>query len=339
MGGTVKKIGKTVKRAGLAVATGGLSEWTHGRDAFGLQTGIRAVTGQKDAPNLPGINGGQDPAELLAQTGGAPVLANLAMGVDPEDALAGYFGKNKQDGSWNEFLGTLNQKDLDAIHSVHGQLTTISKNRDLRQQAVDKVIADFPNIAQQAAQDRAKAGGEFDEVTKGAMQQALGDTAAKYAAGGGLSSGAANEAFARVGNENALKKLDYMGDREQFSYNTKLNEMNTRLVEVNALRDFQNTMLGGKMQQGFSAQQANLQRQLQGSMANAEMANQQRLADQQSSNAMLGSLGSLGGTILGASLLGPAGAMAGGSLGGGLFGGGSSPKVRSSSYDSYSGRA
>lgn len=269
--------------------------------------------GREGAANLTGFNGGLSPTDLLSQTGGAPLLANIGMGVNAEDALAGYFGKSKQDGSWEEFLGTLSQKDLDSVNAVHGQLTKIQSNRDLRQKAVEGVMADFPNVAAEAAKARANAGGEFDEVTKGYMQQALNNTASKFAAGGNLSSGAANEAFARVGAEQGMNKLNYMGDREQFAYNDKLNGFNMRLGEVNALRDFQNTMLGGGIQQGFSAQQANLQRQFQGQQANAEMANQKYLSDQASKNAMFGALGSLGGSIIGA-----------GMLGGSLFG---SPKV------------
>jgi hypothetical protein len=258
---------------------------------------------------------------MLAQTGGASLLANIAMGVDPEDALAGYFGKSKSDGSWEKFLGTLNQKDFDAINSVHGTVSTIQKDRNLRQQAVENVIKDFPNLAKNAAKARQEAGGEFDEVTKGYMSQALGDAAAKYNLGGNLSSGAANEAFSRVGNENAMKKLDYMGGREQNQYNMDSQVMNARLGEVNALRDFQNTMLTGQVSQGFSAQQANLQRQFQGQAMNAEMANQQRLSDQASSNSMFSSLGSLAGTAIGAYFGGPMG----GAIGGSLFG---SPKVK-----------
>lgn len=322
MGGAAKKVTKAVGQTFSNPVRGLTAIGTMGTSELARRSGIPIASqlarlpetasdsllgtrfGRQGAADLPGINGGQDPATLLAQTGGAPVLANIGMGVKPEDALAGYFGKSTKDGSWEQFLGTLNQKDLDSINSVHGQLTSIQQNRDLRQKAVDKVIADYPNLAANAAQDRAKAGGEFDDVTKQYMQQALGTAAAKYGANGGLNSGAANEAFAKVGADNAMNKLSYMGDREQYSYNTGLNVLNTRLADVNALRDFQNTMLGQGVQQGFSAQQANLQRQFQGQMQNADMANQQRLSDQNSKNALFGALGSVGGSFLGASMLG-----------------------------------
>ena len=310
-GGVFKKLGNTVGDA-LTLGTAGLSK------------------GKPGAPNLVNTNG-MSPTDMLAQSGGAPLLANIAMGVDPEEALAGYFGKSKADGSWEEFLGTVNEKDFASINSTFGQLKTIQGSRELRQKAVDNVMADFPNVAKQAAQARMEAGGEFDEVTKGYMQQALSDTAARYGFGGNLSSGAANEAFSKVGAGMAMNKLDYMGQREQNKYQQESNVMNARLAEVNALRDFQNTMLGGQINQGFSAQQANLQRQMQGQMFNAEQMNQQRLSDQASKNSMFGAVGSLAGTAIGAYFGGPFGAAAGGSMGGSLFGS-PSPKVSTPSF-------
>jgi hypothetical protein len=336
MGKSIKKAFSNPIRGLTAIGTFGTSELARRSNIPGLNQMARLPEtasdsllgtrfGRQGAADLPSAPGGQSPTDLLTSTGGAPLLANIAMGVDPVDALAGYFGKSKKDGSWEEFLGTLSQNDLDKVNAVNGQLTTIQSDRKLRQTAVDKVIADFPNIATFAAQERAKSGEEFDSVTKGYMDQALQGTAAKFAAGGNLSSGAMNEAVARVGAEQGMAKLGFMGEREGFAYNTKLNEMNTRLAEVNALRDFQNTMMGQGVQQGFSAQQANLQRQFAGQQQNAEMANQQRMSDQASSNAMFGAIGSLGGTILGGSM--------GGMLGGSLFGS-TSPKTTTPGYKS-----
>jgi hypothetical protein len=349
MGKSIKQTFSNPIRGLTAVSTFGGSELARRSKIPGLnqlarlpETASDSILGtrygRQGAQDLQGFNGGQNPAELLAQTGGAPLLANIAMGVDPQDALAGYFGKSKQDGSWEEFLGTLSQADLDRVNSVHGQLNTIQKDRTLRQKAVDSVIADFPNLAKNAAQARAQAGGEFDEVTRGYMEQALGQTAAKYAAGGGLSSGAANQAFAKTGADMAMQKLDFMGQREQNQYNMDANVLNTRLAEVNALRDFQNTMLGGGIQQGFSAQQANLQRQFQGQQFNAGLQEQRYQADQQGKNALFGALGSLGGSFLGAKMLG-------GSMGTNLFGS-PAPKLttnnllqpKTAGLDGYGGR-
>lgn len=338
MGGGIKNVVSSVGRGVSGVLTLGGSEIARNNlpasnplnqvlQAPGtiFTGGMSRPEGKQGAADLPGFNGGQDPTTLLAQTGGASLLANIAMGVAPQDALAGYFGKSTKDGSWDQFKSTLNQKDLDALNSVNDQVTTIQSTRDLRQQAVDKVMQDFPNLAKNAAQARQDAGGEFDDATKGAMQQALGQTAAKYAANGGISSGAANEAFARVGNDNALSKLNYMDQRGQNQYQMDSQVMNSRLGEVNALRDFQNTMLQGQVGQGFSAQQANLQRQFQGQMQQSDMANQRQIANQNSSNGMFNALGSLAGTAAGAYFGGPLGAGLGGSVGGSGFG--SNPKL------------
>jgi hypothetical protein len=173
------------------------------------------------------------------------------------------------------------------------------------------VIEDFPNITAKVAQERAASGQEFDQVTQQYMKQALDQTASKYAAGGRLSSGAANEAFAKVGGDYGLQKLDYMGQREavaqQRETQNQILPWQARLAEVNALRDFQNTMLTGKASEGFNAAQANL-----GRIANADsqntMAYNQRLFQEQQSkdattNAMFGALGSLGGSYLGGAML------------------------------------
>ncbi len=306
---------------------------------LGNQMGVtRSMFPDKAAP-MAAAPGGQSPTELLASTGGAPVLANIAMGVDPEEALAGFFGKSTRDGSWAEFLQNADQKDFDAIHAVHGQLTTIQQNTELRNKAVQAVINDYPNITAKIAQDRMASGQEFDDVTKGYMEKALGQTAAKFAAGGALSSGAANEAFAHTGADMALSKLDYMGSRESASRLDNMTGFNARLGEVNALRDFQNTMLGQAQAQGFSAAQANLGRIQQGNIASADFANRQNMADQQGQNAMMGSLGSLAGTVIGGYFGGPAGAAAGSRLGGEV--GGSfnqnAPKTYTTSYGKVMG--
>jgi hypothetical protein len=175
------------------------------------------------------------------------------------------------------------------------------------------------------AAESQRAGAEYDSSMKQYVDQALGKTAAQFAAGGSLSSGAMNEAAAKVGAEFGRDRLEYttgMG-RDLF---------NTRLAEVNALRDFQNTLLTGQIQQGFSAQQANLQRQFQGQSANADAANQRSLADQQSKNALFGALGSVGGTVIGAYFGGPMGAAVGSQLGGNLFGS-STPRLNTSALN------
>lgn len=265
---------------------------------------------KRQKPNLATMQGGQSPTDLLANTGGAPVLANIILGVDPEEALAGFLGIPR-----NQISETLSEKDLNIYNQTLGQLKSIQSNRQIRDQAVQKVIDDYPNLMQQTAQARAQAGVEFDDVTKGYMKQALEGAAARLNTGAGISSGAANEAFSRVGGEMGLQRLGYQGEREATDYSQRLAGFNARLGEANALRDFQNTMLQSKVQEGFSANQANLGRIQQTQLFNAGAANDRALAQQQGKNAMWGALGSLGGAAIGGMLGGPPGAAAGSSLG------------------------
>ena len=332
MGKQIKQTFSNPIRGLTAIGTMGTSELARkiggpigALAALPENVGKKFGIGSTRVGSAPTVAGGQSAIEMLTQSGGAPLLSNIALGGNIDDALAGYLGvrdaaalKYALDG--HVYETEFDPGDIEKIQVVRKQLQSIQQNRELRQQAVDKVIADFPNIAKQAAQARMQAGEEFDSVTKGYMDQALKGTAAKFAAGGGLSSGAMNEAIARVGAEQGMQRLGFQGEREQFAYGQGLNEYQNRLAEVNALRDFQNTMLGGGIQQGFSAQQANLQRQFQGQMANAEMANQRSLADQQSKNAMLGALGGLAGSILG-----PVGTAFGSQIAGSMFG---SPRPR-----------
>ena len=311
MGKSVKKAFSNPIRAATTIGTFGTSELA--RKVPGINNALSSIEnqfgfGNPTAPRL--MMNGQNPADLLAQTGGAPLLANIAMGVDIDDTLAGYLGLNKMEmlDALNGQATNINDQDLRAIQNVRNQLTTIQKDRTLRQKAVDQVVQDFPNIVQQNMKTY---GDQFDKEMKSYVDQALQGTAARFAAGGNLSSGAANEAFARVGAENAMNKLNY-------SNSNAVRDASLRLAEVNALRDFQNTMLTGQVSQGFSAQQAQLQRQFQGNMFNTEQMNQAQQQDQASKNALFGSVGSLVGTYIGGKALGAAN----------LFG--STPKVTSS---------
>ncbi len=344
MCGAAKAVGNAFSnpiRAATAIGTFGTSELARktpiGNAVFSapekLANGLLGTKyGTGGVGDMAAAPGGLSNPDLLAQTGGAPVLANIAMGVAPKDALAGFLGVNPAD--WDNYVQGLSPKDASSLQATQKQLETIQSNTELRNKAVQNVINDFPNVTAKIAQARAASGQEFDDVTKGYMKQALDQTAAKFAANGGLSSGAANEAFSKTGADIALKKLDYMGNREGTARSDEYAGFNARLGEVNALRDFQNTMMGKGASEGFSAAQANLGRIQQGGMANAQMANQQQMAEQASSNALLGSIGSLAGTVIGGSMFGPAGAAVGNSFGGSV--GGSfnqnAPKTYSTSY-------
>lgn len=310
MGGAAK----TVKRAATAGLTGGLSEFTHGSDAFGLRTATNAI-GLTHKPLSTPQGTMENPAAMLAQSGGAPLLANVALGANVDDSIAGYFGA----GDFQKFYDSLSPQDKGLVDGVRKQLTSIQSNTNLRNQAVQQVVQDFPNIAKQAAVARQAAGQEFDDTTKQYLDQALGQSAAKYAANGMLSSGAMAAASARVGADYGMQKLGYMDQREGTAYDQGLQGWQARYNETNALRNFQNLMTQGAAGNGFSANQAMLQRNQQTQMGNLGMINQQNIQNQQNDNALFGAIGGLAGSFVGANALK---GMYGGSIGGGASTGG-----------------
>ncbi len=325
MGGVAKKVGGVVGDVltlGTSHIPGSptkkLSEGIGTVFTGGLNGGLSRLTGG-GSPGAPIPQMGmENPAQTLAMTGGAPLLANVAMGVDPKQAIAGYFGAS----DYNKFYEGLSDSDKQLVDGVTNQLTSIQTNTDLKNKAVQQVVQDFPNIAAEAAKAHAAAGGEFDEVTKGYLDKALGASAAKYAANGNLSSGAMAEASARVGADMGMQKLGYMSDRGDVAYNQGAQGWQARYNEANALRSFQNLMTGQAAGQGFSAVQAMLGRNNATQNNNASMANQNAMADanreSNTQNAMLGAIGGLAGTALGAAFGGPAGAAIGGKVGSGM---------------------
>lgn len=304
---------KTFKRAALAGVTGGLSEFTHGADAFGVKSGLQALTGggQEYTPQQLSE---EDPKLRLAQSGGAPLLTQIALGVDVEDALAGYFGRSKGN-DWDAYLKNLNPNEQAAINNVRSQLTEIQSNTNLRTQAVQKIVNDFPNIVSQTApaiaQAKAQAGEEFDSFSKAAMDYALNSTASKYNAGGMLSSGAAAAAEARTGAQFGMDKLNYVNNQGNQAYDRNANDImghwQAQYNEANALRSFQQTMLGQGVKQGFSANQDLLNRNFQTQVFNTNASNQKLLMDNANSNATLNSVvnGATTGLILGAQTKSP----------------------------------
>ncbi len=323
------------------------------KDFGEMATGMD-FTHAKDAP---GPDLSTSPAQLLAQTGGAPLLANIAMGADVDSAIASYFGQSDFN-SWYNGTGETTTKTNGGIEQVtpaspgldpdmkklvdgvRTQLKTIQSNTNLRNQAVQQIVNDFPNIAQQAAQARKASGEEFDTVTKGAIDYALNSNAAKYAANGALSSGAMAAATARVGAQNGMNKLTYMDSGEDRAYNIGFQNWQARYIEANALRNFQNLMTQGAAGQGFSAQQSALARNNQTQLTQLGYMNQNNMSDKAQQNAMYTGLGSLAGTAIGAYYGGPAGAKAGSVVGeeaGSELGGGQSttnPKLNlRSGYD------
>lgn len=297
-------MGKTITRAGEAAATGGLSEFTHGTDAFGAQTALQKL-GLAPEDYKPQLLPNTDPIQGLATVGGAPLLANIAMGVSPSDAIAGYFGKTPGD-DYNTWKSSLSQDEQSALSGIENQMGQIQSNTDLRNKAVQSVVNDFPNVAAQAAQARQSAGGEFDQTTKDAVNLALSQTASKYAANGMLSSGAADAAVARVGAQNAQDKLAYMDKQGNTSYQQGLDQWNARYTEANALRGFQQKMLGQGVDAGFSANQKMLDRTQQTNQFNANALNTAQQSNNANKSAMLGAFGSVAGTMGAYAMFGPA---------------------------------
>lgn len=317
MAGSVKSVtnfAKSPSRVLTAVGTAGASEaWRKTNPAVAKlqQAGDKWLGGNGSGNNGLSNMSPENPATLLAQTGGAPLLANIALGANVDDALAGYFGKS----DFRSFYEGLSDSDRELVDGVKQQLTSIQSNTEMRNKAVQQVVNDFPNVVAHAAQARQAAGQEFDDTTKAYLDKALGASAAKYAAGGNLSSGAMLEASGRIGADMGMQKLGYQDSREASDYNMGAQGWQARYNETNALRNFQNIMTQGAAGNGFSAAQASLNRTQQTGMMNAGFANQQNLQNQQSDNQMLGAIGGLAGTALGGYLGGPMGAGMGNQMG------------------------
>jgi hypothetical protein len=287
-----------------------------------------------------------DPKLMLAQTGGAPLLAQISLGVPVEDALAGYFGKNSGE-DFATYYKSLSPQDQSAIDSVRTQLTQIQGNTELRNKAVQKVIDDFPNVAATALQKQ-KAGyatseKAYDDATSQVLEKASSQLAAKFAASGGFNSGSFNKALADESYMLAGPRADLAARHGDALAETEANNefagASLRLGEVDALRSFQNRMLGTLQDQGFHASQAFLDRTQRTSEFNADATMRTNESNNASDNAMFGSLGSLAGTLGGAALAGPIGAKIGGTVGS-TAGGSLAPRLSlynnsSSGYSRY----
>ncbi len=208
----------------------------------------------------PSMTPQESPMNTLMMTGGAPLLANIGMGVDPDQALASYLGMNKTD-LINELKGNsknlgLSDQEKTQLTSLRGQLNQISQNTDMRNQAVQKLVNDFPNFMQQHIQ-------QFQGVADASMKQSLdlasNQLAAKYASTGGFSSGAFNQGLARASQEQAMNKLNYATGLSGQAFQQQLGE-------AEALRSFQQKMLGGGADQGYLAIQNMLGRNQQSSL-------------------------------------------------------------------------
>lgn len=306
MGGGVKKFIQPVKKNPLGFAAG------LGGGLLGGVAGAKLLGGGGGG-DVPQIGGKQNPLEILSSSGGAPLLTNIALGADVKSTLMGYFGAS---GDYNKWFNNLNESDRSAIQGLETQLTQIQTNTDLRNQAVQKLSDDFPNLM---ASSIPKYSAMADAVTSQMMTKAMDQISAKQAAGGAFSSGATAAAAARAGADIGMQKL-------QYGTGMALQDFQNQYNNANALQSFQQKMLGQGATQGFNAVQNALQRNAGIAINQAQLQANQNAADQQAQAGMWGALGQVGGMGIGAMLGGPAGAMAGGQIGSGLGSGGMFPQ-------------
>lgn len=325
MGGNpLKKLGE-----GLGtVVTGGLNKTNLGGGAFrklgnnignALTLGTARLRQGENPSGSSSYGGTQSPMDMLVNTGGAPLLANISMGGNTAQELANFLGldlagiqamvANPEDPNIQAYQG-ISKEEAKQIKGLYDQLNSIQTNTNLKNKTIQNLVNDFPNFMAQKVPEFAKL---MDNETKAMMDQALSKVGAQFAAGGQLSSGATAEAAARAGADIGMQRLQYGTSLAGQDWQNQFNE-------ANALRNFQMNMLGQQSQNGFNAVQNALQQNTQIGLTNAGFQNQQNLQNQQQQNQMWQGLGQLGGTIVGGFMGGPWGAMAGGQVGGQLGG-------------------
>lgn len=229
-------------------------------------------------------NSGNDPLSTLVSNGGAPLLGQISMGVNVNDALAGYFGQTAA--SFPAWLAAQDQQTQNAINGVSNQLTQVQNNTQLQQTAVNNLVKDFPNMMQTMIPQYSSI---MSDATKQMMNQAIQTSAAQYAAGGQVSSGAATLAAAQVGAQYAQSDINY-------GTNLANQDWSQQYQNANAQLGFQQKMLGQGAQNGFSAAQNALNRTQQNNITNTGAVNQANAANAAQSNNMYNSLLGLGGT-------------------------------------------
>lgn len=246
---------------------------------------------------------GQGGAGVMAQSGGVPLLTKVMLGASVGTTLASYFGhKSEQDyRSWFDGLEAQDQQEIQALEK---NLSEMQGNMDMRNKAVQKLIDDFPNVAAQQLEETKKqygtALGAFDESTKMVLDKAASQLSAKFASTGGFNSGSFNQGLADQAYQIAQPRAQLAYDQQmdlahQQRENTFMGQQ-MRLSEAEALRNFQQNMLGVNQQQRFSAAQAGLQRRQGATSSLAGLDLQHRQASDQAKGQLFGSLGQTLGT-------------------------------------------
>ena len=266
-------------RAGADVMTFGTNELA-GNPAGKMASGLFG-----NSPST-ALASGNSPLSMLEQSGGGPLLGQIALGEDPTTAMASYFGVDPS--NFNSWLAQQNPNDQAAIHGLTANLTAISQNQTMRQNAVTSLVQAYPTMMAQLIPQYT---GIADKATAAAAQQALDQVSAKYAAGGGLSSGANAAAQALTSANTEQGNLLYGTNLAQQDYTQQFNS-------ANALLQFQQKMLGQNSSQAMSAMQMMIQGNNSANQNNANAINTANTAANNSSNAMFGSLGALGAGML-----------------------------------------
>lgn len=228
---------------------------------------------------------------VLASTGGVPLLTKVLMGASVASTLAGFFGQKSPE-DYSSWFDSLTEQDQNAVKALENNLTQLQTNLDTRNAAVQKVIDDFPAVAQQTYEGMKQAGNAFDDATKQVLDKAGNQLAAKFSAQGGFSSGAFNQALADQAYQLAMPRAQNAYDAEMYKAQIPTMQAQLRLNEAEAQRQFQQQMLGMGTEQRYSATQAMLGRQNQQAGVLAGISQQQNAASNQATQNLFGSLGS-----------------------------------------------
>jgi hypothetical protein len=300
-----------ITRAGLDVMTFGTAE-IGGISSKAGDLANRTIGG-KSSTYKPTLLPSTDPTMELAQSGGAALLTNIALGANVDDALASHFGRSSGE-DFKAWYNGLKPDQQAAIDGVKTTLTQIQTNTDLRNTAVQNVVKDFPNIVSMTAPKvlaaKQAAGEEFDQASKGYLDFAMKAIAAKSGGSGTVSSGANIQAAADAASKIGLDRLAYTNQAGNQELGLLGQEWQNNYTEANALRSFQQKMLGNGASEGFSASQNALDRQANINTANTGATNQANAAKAAQDNAFSSQLLGLGGTAAIYGMFGPAAAAA-----------------------------
>jgi hypothetical protein len=320
MSGITRTAGNIVKRptrALTAVGTFGMSEVA--RAAFNAKgqneklfrlgekvytaASLAAATAAVGGPSGLGLFGagggaGGGGAAGMASSGGMSMLSKVALGMSVASAVGAAF--NKPAGmDYSQWKSEFSEADQAEIARLEATLNTVQNDINIRNQAVSKLIDDFPNVMQQTINaERAAVGKAYDQTTKMVLDNAANQLAAKYAATGGFSSGAFNQGLAKEATGLALERAGAELDVGRREAQIPIQQYQMRLAETEALRDFQRSMLGEGIGARNSAMQNLLQRKAGAASQEMQLKAGEASEKRQQRQQLFGSLGNLAGNLL-----------------------------------------